>query len=208
MKRSMARARGRHLVGRHAAAGVEQDAEADRHALVAEVRDFLPLAVLEDGEVVLAQAGHEAAVVVGDRGRDVDQLDAALEAEPSCASVPAPSDGRDAAAASDEREQRAGRVSASSSHRVSVRLQRRLFGAAIDVAHDARVGAEADADSGRRRGTFGNRHHERRLVARLEPLKSSGARPLATNAAAASKAKTTAVIGWPASRAPGCGRGP
>ena len=55
--------------------------EADRHAFVAEVGDFLLLAVLEDREVFLVKPGHEPAVAVGHRGGDVDQFDAAAEAE-------------------------------------------------------------------------------------------------------------------------------
>ena len=54
------------------------DAEADRHALAAEVRDLLPLAVLVDGEVLLAQAGDEAAVASVTVAVTY-QLDAALE---------------------------------------------------------------------------------------------------------------------------------
>ena len=48
--------------------------------LGAEVRDFLGLAVLVDREVLFPQRVHEAPVVVGHRGRDVHQLDAAREA--------------------------------------------------------------------------------------------------------------------------------
>ena len=58
------------------------DAEADRHALGAEVRDRLRLVVFVDEEVFLAQAGDEAAAGVRHRRGDVDQLDAALEPEP------------------------------------------------------------------------------------------------------------------------------
>ena len=73
--------RGDHLLAFHAAAGVEDDAEADRHAFGGEVRDRPQLAVLVDPEVVLPEAGHEPAVAVADRGGDVDQLDAGAEAE-------------------------------------------------------------------------------------------------------------------------------
>jgi hypothetical protein len=45
------------------------------------MRDLLRFVVLVDDEVVLPQAGDESAVRVGDRRGDVDQLDAALEAE-------------------------------------------------------------------------------------------------------------------------------
>ena len=41
----------------------------------------LLLTVLEEPEVFFAQAGHETAVDVGHRGRDVDELDAGFEAE-------------------------------------------------------------------------------------------------------------------------------
>ena len=47
----------------------------------AEMRDGHRLVVLVDDEVLLAQAGDEPAAGVGHRRRDVDQLDAALEAE-------------------------------------------------------------------------------------------------------------------------------
>ena len=45
------------------------------------------LVVFVDDEVFLAEPGDEAAAGVGDRRRDVDQLDAALEAESSAGSV-------------------------------------------------------------------------------------------------------------------------
>src|SRR5687767_15521454 len=44
------RARRRHLVWRHAAAGVEHDAEAHRPALIAELADFLTYTVLVRSE--------------------------------------------------------------------------------------------------------------------------------------------------------------
>ena len=76
------RAAGRlNLFAGHAAAGVERDAEADRHSFGAELRDGLPNVVFIDDEVVLGEVGHEAAVGIRHRGRDVHQLDAALEAE-------------------------------------------------------------------------------------------------------------------------------
>ncbi len=70
-----------HLVGGHAAAGVEQDPEADRHPFIAEVGNFLPLTVLVHREVVFGQTRDEVAVLVADRGGHVDELDTALEAE-------------------------------------------------------------------------------------------------------------------------------
>ena len=45
----------------HAAAGVEHDPEADRHALGAEMGNLNRLVVFVDEEVTLAQTGHEAA---------------------------------------------------------------------------------------------------------------------------------------------------
>ena len=77
------RTRRRHLVRRHAAAGVEHDAKADWHAIVAEVRDVLQLAVLVDGEVLAAEARHKAAILVRDGRGHVDQIDTALEPKPS-----------------------------------------------------------------------------------------------------------------------------
>ena len=50
-------------------------------ALGAEVRDLDRLVVLVDDEVFLAQAGTKRPDAIGDRGGDVDQLDAALEPE-------------------------------------------------------------------------------------------------------------------------------
>jgi hypothetical protein len=75
-------ARGIHFLARHAPAGVEHDAQADRHPFRAEVRHALRLFVFVDDEVFLPQVGHEAAAAVGDRRGDVDQLDATLEPEP------------------------------------------------------------------------------------------------------------------------------
>jgi hypothetical protein len=49
----------------------------------AEVRNFLPLTVLVDAEIVLCQPLNEPARSVGDAGRHVDQLDAGLELERS-----------------------------------------------------------------------------------------------------------------------------
>ena len=73
--------RRRPLLAGHAAAGVDDDAEADRRAIGAEVRHFDRLVVLVDEEVFLAQPAVEAARSIGDGGRHVDQLDAALELE-------------------------------------------------------------------------------------------------------------------------------
>src|SRR5439155_15120824 len=66
---------------RHALARVERDAEAHRHAVRTEMRHGLRLVVFVDEEIVLAQPGHEAAVRIDHCRRDVDQFDAALEAE-------------------------------------------------------------------------------------------------------------------------------
>ena len=73
--------RRRPLLAGHAAAGVDDDAEADRRAIGAEVRHLNRLVVLVDEEVFLAQPAVEAARAIGDGGRHVDQLDAALELE-------------------------------------------------------------------------------------------------------------------------------
>ena len=55
--------------------------EADRHALVAEVRHLLQLVLLVDDEVLLAQPRNEPSVPVDDGRRDVDEVDAAAEPE-------------------------------------------------------------------------------------------------------------------------------
>ena len=73
--------RGDQLVAFHAAAGVEDDAEADRDALRGEVRDRPQLAVLVDPEIVLTEAGDEPASPVTHGRGDVDQLDPGAEAE-------------------------------------------------------------------------------------------------------------------------------
>jgi hypothetical protein len=75
------RAGGRDLRARHAAARVEDDAEADRDALGAEVRDVYRLIVLEHPEIALLQTGHESSGAVGDRRGDVDEFDAGAKAE-------------------------------------------------------------------------------------------------------------------------------
>ena len=46
------------------------------------MRDLDRLVVFVDDEVVLGRARQEAPCAIGDRGGHVDQLDAALEAEP------------------------------------------------------------------------------------------------------------------------------
>ena len=63
----------------HAVAGIEQDAEAHRHALIGELRDVLPVAILEHLEVVLGQAGNEPAVRVGHGDRDLHDVDPRAE---------------------------------------------------------------------------------------------------------------------------------
>ena len=75
------RLRGTELLARHAAADVEHDAEAHGHALAAEVRDLLSLAVFAHEEVLLAQAGRESTRTVGHRRGDVDQLGRAAKPE-------------------------------------------------------------------------------------------------------------------------------
>jgi hypothetical protein len=68
-----------HRLAAHAVAGVEQHAEADGHPLVGELRDVLLVAVLENLEVVLRQPRDEAAIRIGDRHRDLDDVDAGAE---------------------------------------------------------------------------------------------------------------------------------
>ena len=142
------------------------------HALGGEVRDRTELAVLVDAEVLLAQAGDEAAAPVADRGRDVDQLDAGSEAKGFLIRSLAllgtllrgdRGDGREG-----ERERR----------RVSVRpwrapgnlavLRRGAVGAAIDVS-DHRTVRRTEADAiARDRPVDRHSDDERRLVARGE----------------------------------------
>src|SRR4029450_13667308 len=61
--------------------GVEHQSEADRHTLVAEVRHLLQLVLFVHDEVVLSEPRDEAAVAIDDGCRDVDEIDAALEAK-------------------------------------------------------------------------------------------------------------------------------
>ena len=63
----------------HAVADVEQHAETHRHTLSRELRDLLPVAVLEDLERVPRQVGHQMALAVGDRRRNAGELNAGLE---------------------------------------------------------------------------------------------------------------------------------
>ena len=60
----------------HAVADVEQDAEADGHALAGELRERLLLAVLVDLEVVASEVADEMAVGVAHRHRDAGDVDA------------------------------------------------------------------------------------------------------------------------------------
>ena len=60
----------------HAVADVEQQAEAERHALVGELRDRQALAVLVDLERLFRQPRDQLPVGVADRGGDHGQLDA------------------------------------------------------------------------------------------------------------------------------------
>ena len=73
------RSRVDHALAEHAVAHVEQDAEADRHALVRELGDRLRLAVLEHLEGLARKADREAALRVEDRRRDGDDVDARPE---------------------------------------------------------------------------------------------------------------------------------
>jgi hypothetical protein len=65
---------------RHAAAGVEEDADAHGNRLAGEIRDVSPLAVLEDREVVFAEPGGEPTVSTGDGRRHRHDIHAASEA--------------------------------------------------------------------------------------------------------------------------------
>jgi hypothetical protein len=60
----------------HAVADVEEDAEADRHALARELRHLLPFAIVEHLEGVLRQVRDEMAVGVSHRHRDAGDVDA------------------------------------------------------------------------------------------------------------------------------------
>ena len=53
--------------------------EADGHTFVAEVRHLLQLVLFVYDEVVLAESGDEASVLIDDSRRDVDEVDAAFE---------------------------------------------------------------------------------------------------------------------------------
>ena len=70
-----------YLFARHAAAGVERDAEADRHTVGAEMRHLDAVIVLIDQEVFLAQPWHEPSALIRHARGHVDQLDAAAETE-------------------------------------------------------------------------------------------------------------------------------
>src|SRR4030095_4739829 len=65
----------------HAAAGIEDDAEADRDGVRAAKRHALDYVVLVDDEVFFLQSWHEAPARIRDRGGDIDQLHGALELE-------------------------------------------------------------------------------------------------------------------------------
>ena len=73
--------RGDDLFADHAAARVERDPEAHRHAIGVELRDLLRLAVFVDDEVLALEAADEPSVAIGDRDADVDEIDARLERE-------------------------------------------------------------------------------------------------------------------------------
>ncbi len=65
-----------HAPAEHAVAHVEEHAEADRNALVRELRDRLRLAILEHLEGLARKAMREAALRVEDRGGDGHHVDA------------------------------------------------------------------------------------------------------------------------------------
>src|SRR6185436_16286220 len=69
------------LLAGHAAAGIEDDAETDRHTLGIEIRQRLDQVVLVDDEVFPEQSRYEPPGRIEHHGGDVDQLDAALEPE-------------------------------------------------------------------------------------------------------------------------------
>ena len=60
----------------HAVAGVEQQAEAHRHAFADELRDRLRLAIFEQFEIVAGQSGDQLTVRVDHGGVDARQIDA------------------------------------------------------------------------------------------------------------------------------------
>src|SRR5262249_39393800 len=70
-----------HLLAGHAAAGIDGNPEAHRHAVAAEVRNLHRLVVLVYHEVFSAQTADKTSGDIGDRRRHVDQFDAALELE-------------------------------------------------------------------------------------------------------------------------------
>src|SRR5690349_12711501 len=64
----------------HAAAGIEDDADADGHVRrLRQVLDRLRLAVLFDNEVVDRQVGNQPALAVNDGGHNVNQLNIDLK---------------------------------------------------------------------------------------------------------------------------------
>ena len=58
----------------HAVADVQQNRQADGNALVGELGNLLPDAVLVNLEGLARQPGHQAAVLIADRGGDAGQL--------------------------------------------------------------------------------------------------------------------------------------
>src|SRR5206468_12831597 len=72
-------ARIRDPLAEHAVADVEQDAEADRHAIARELRDLLLDTVLEYLERLAIEPGNQPAFFVGHRRGDARQLDAGLK---------------------------------------------------------------------------------------------------------------------------------
>src|SRR5262249_31712188 len=60
----------------HAAAGVEQYTDADRHVLVlAEMGDLLRFSILFDNEIVCRKTRNQSAASIADGCNDVDQTD-------------------------------------------------------------------------------------------------------------------------------------
>src|SRR5436190_7563608 len=64
----------------HTAGHIEDDSQANRYVIIAEVRDFLFDLVLEYLEVVLIKSGYQSVVRVGNRDRQRDKLSANFDA--------------------------------------------------------------------------------------------------------------------------------
>src|SRR5258706_7796483 len=58
----------------HTAGYIENDSQANRYIIVAEMRDLLFDLILEDFEVVLIQASYQPVIRIGDRNRQRDKV--------------------------------------------------------------------------------------------------------------------------------------